>query len=1141
MAISDNKHGDLDLIKKEGEYYSLHCHSEYSYKDGLSKPDDIAKRSLELGNDAFCLTEHGNLASLIQGFKAQSKHKIQFIPGMEIYLIPESKYWDFNKKKRIEDGEEIEDIAVRYHHLTLIAKNQNGLQNLIKIYNRKEMHYGNECISRDTLFEYGDDLIVLSGCIAGETIYFIRNNMNDKAKEILQLYKDRFNDDFYIEIQYHGLDLGNNSISELEVYNTLVTLSRELDIKMVPTTDSHYTYKNEVGHHNLYKCMHYDGKDKDKFKYNFETQSFKSVFNGDGYHIMSAEEIKEQISSITSLSKENINDIVKNTIEIRNKCEVCYFPEAMPLQDKSKELRELVEKGFQELRAGTEYEKESKERYEFELSVIEKLGFTEYFINVRDIVNRAKQLNILPGPARGSAAGSEVCYLIHITKVDPLKFGLMFERFLNPSRFNYPDIDLDFQSDKNGLLGKELVIDSLGKDKFKFYGHILNESRSSTIILFKSLARLFKISPFEANKVTTDEESKTKYLIEKEYTNWLPGHLEKLGIPFTEEWREFEKYIDFCYIYGGQSHGDKSEGVLWNTAIHASGVIFYPTNNLDVLPKNDDGIIYKGHDLEEMGYIKYDILSVDGLNIVNEFMNKIEKDTGKPFDWQDTFDKKTWDVFKEADTDFVFQFSSPGMKRLLKNVKPGNVSDLAELNALYRPGAIGAGILDRYIKNEYEPYELVVGNFLKKYFGEEHSNAMIFQEDIMKIVEKMAGFSLAEADMVRRAMQRKEPETLARYKGQFLENFNKEEWAPDYDEDVDGPLAEQIWNSIEEFAAYTFNKSHSVAYGLIAYWTAYIFKHYKNDMLKYLLDSGKNKQEVIKYLSKDHKIIYPSLETQNKDYIVTDDEVFLPTIIDYDPNENFAHYILNLDTDKNKMIKKQGIFDNICIDRKGLVNLGKAIPKKKKELLNEIYLENLKTNNINEFIEKLSVLDVLDYERGKGHLLLKVHKARSDEEIELRTSLDEETLFHNAQEDIRTFGLPRDIYADQAPEINFDNVVTRVEDYYSDNIEDNPALTKDWLLKKYIEADKTINAISSREYNVICTDKKITGNYGSAEIAFNNDVMFLGIKNKKATEMFKTFKKNTPVTIKLKPNFFINKDNEIDYRLNIVDAWEREF
>lgn len=1099
-------------------YLNIHAHSVYSQRDAISEPIDIARINKEFGNDAFCITDHGHLGGWIEGYKAADKLDMQFIPGCEFYMIPDRpEFWTLNKK---DDSIETVENTARYFHFIAIAKNQDGVKSLVTLYNTAKEHYGKPCISKENLFKYSSGLIVTNACASGEPLFYLRNGYDDLAEQWIVDMKKHFGDDFYVEIQYHNLTF----MDEIGCYNKLVGFAKKHNVKIIPTTDSHFNKKEDVLYHNIYKDIFKEG-----YEYNFSEGKFDPAFNGDGYYIKNEDEIRESISNFPFLSKEDIDDMVSNTQEIRNKCEKTHFPKALPLVDKSEELQKLVEEGFKKKRLGTDLEQVSRDRIAFEMKTIKDMGFTEYFVNVRDILRRASMLNIIAGPARGSSAGSEVCYLIDIVAIDPIKNGLMFERFLNPFRFNYPDIDMDIQSQTNrpGYSGKDILIESLSKDRFPFSGQILNDIRASTLILFKQLARAFKLNFQEVNRITTDSEVAQTYIVEDEYTGWLPDQMAKLGISWNSSWEEFEKYIQFCYDCGGSAHGDKAKGVIYNSSVHASGVILYPYNDPNILPKNSQGITYRGHALEEMGFIKYDILGLNTLDPLAYFIPKILKDTGKTeFDWEDTFDKDTWDVFKKADTDFVFQFGSSGMKRALKIKQPDNIHVLAELNAVYRPGCISSGIFEAYLKDDWTEDQKVVGDFLKQEFGEQHSMAMIFQEDIMKVVQKMAGFSLADADLVRRAVQRKEYDRMESYKEQFINGFDKAKY---------GNIAETVWDTINAFASYAFNKSHSVAYGCIAYWTAYVFCHYKNELFEWLLNHNQDKQKVISYLSKDHKIVFPTLKTNVTSYKVTDKELIIPAV--EISNQNTLQYLLSLTTDKKKMIVKYGVLDDFCVDRKGLRELFSAIPNKKIESLVDSYIDKIDYSSFDKMIKCLSALDVLDYEKNGGTYKISVKKQRSTAELTVYTTPNEEILFHNCQEDVRAFGIVRSKYVDDAPEVDVTQISERFESFKDDYDRD---LRR--TLKTIGDRDANLTKINNvnTTYRCVLTESKLTG-YPKVKLAFSNNIIEAGVsKYSGCISKIKAMKKNTPVEVRFNVDLYI-KDGEVSSSLKVVDISERKY
>lgn len=1102
-------------------YLSFHCHSVYSKQDAVPEPLEIAKKNKELGNDAFVITDHGDLGGWIKAYQAAQQTGLQFIPGCEMYLQPDNpKFWLHNK---LHSDIETDEKATKYFHLVAVAKNQQGVKSLIALYNTHKDYYGKPLITKENLFKYHDGLVVLTSCVSGEPLYYLNIGEEEKARQSLLSFKNVFGEDVYCEVQHHNLDA--KRFNEYDLYKKLVELARELNIPLIATNDSHYVNKEDRIAHNIYKCI-----TKDNYRVDPVTFQFDNGFDGEGYHIKTEEEVRESLLPYDFLTKEELDSCVNNTQVLRHKCEVTHFPQAIPLSNKMEELRALVEKGFLEKRKGTPLEEESRKRLEYELNVIDNMHFSEYFINVYNILARARELGLLVGPARGSAGGSEICYLLNIVKIDPLKNKLIFERFLNPARASMPDIDCDIQSTSpvEGYdNGKDLLIESLSKDKFPFAGQIVNEMRYSTLTLFKKVASCFGLNFAEVNRVTTDDEIASVYLQEDVYTGWIPTQLAKLKISYTPKWEAFTKMVPFCYRYGGNEKGDHAHGLLYTNSIHASGVIFYPYNDKNVLPKSKQGVIYRGHDLEAMGYIKYDLLGLESLDPINHFIPIIEKDLGKKFQWEEnTNDPKVWAVFQRADTDFVFQFASNGMKRALKTVRPTNISQLAELNALYRPGPINAGIFERYLKNTFTEDEKVVGKFLKEEFGEQHSDAMIFQEDILKIVQKMAGFSLSEADLVRRAIQRKEADKMASYKKKFIEGFDKEKY---------GNIAEDVWTAIDAFAAYCFNKSHAVAYGTIAYWTAYLVAYHKNEYLSYLLNIDVHKKEIISYLCRNSvRIIFPTVETQNTEFVLPEDKnvLLLPTASP--THEKPVQYLLNLTSLKKQMIIKRGLFDNFCPDRQGLRALFSELDKKKIKDLDPNYKELLEEcTTFDETLNILSSLNLLDYEPEGNIYKIDIIKPRSKKKITIDTNIhSHNNVTFNSREDIRSYGMVRGEYADKLWDYPFDDEILKNN---LSLIELPQVATKNcgnFIFRKIVANDPNYKMVSSNfGYTKSCIfqDAKRTKNSSTrVRFIFADDAIDIYIKQGQhdLLRVIKALEKNSPVDVTLALNVYVYLQNK---------------
>ena len=632
------------------------------------------------------------------------------------------------------------------------------------------------------------------------------------------------------------------------------------------------------------------------------------------------------------------------------------------------------------------------------------------------------------------------------------------------------------------MIGKDYLLQSLD-DLYPFKGQILNDMHSTVLVLFKQVAKVYGLPSLDVTKITKDARVKTELLTQSEYTGWLKSEVESHNIKWSNKWVEFEKELDFCYKYGGS---DDEDGIIYNQSKHASGVILYPSKDQYVLPRANGQIPYCGHALEGKGFIKYDCLSVESLDSISHFIPEIEKKTGKSFNWDDTNDPKVWEVFKRGDTDLVFQFSSDGMKRILKAKKPDTIEKLAELNALYRPAAISSGILERYLNNDYTDEEKVIGKFLKKEFGEDHAISMIYQEDIIRIVQGMTKFSATEADNIRRCVTKKKFKELEGYKDQFIRDFRRDEF---------GDIAEYVWNAIEEFCSYTFNKSHAVSYSMTAYWQAYIYTYWPNEYMSFFLNTGKNSAQALTCLIEHGlKVKYPNWEHTGTEFYVEDNTIYLPlkskpdeNIKDEQPSlffaptpvdGNFASQIMfRASTANNNNIMKCGILDTFCKDRKALRDLSKELSKKSvAKNVGQSVLNSIQTNDFEEFLEQLQSACLIKDVETEQYTDGKVYKFKL---IGAKTCKDftvNDTLIYNqmtnATEDIRAFGLVRPAYVSECPCGN-ENVVSACnEDMFArlqtiaDNITnaaeiDNP----DLYLQN--EQKKVLTNLVSKYYSVV--------------------------------------------------------------------------
>ena len=765
---------------------SLHLHSEYSSKDALSKVKDIAKRHKELGEEAFCITDHGVITSFPEAFKVAKEMDMKFIPGSEFYLTPPTdfdlkekglKLAEANRILRLKGSseEEIEEATKiknfwdnrdckKNFHITVLANSQDGLENLFRIYSEGNLYYKHR-ITTESLFNHSEGIVVLSGCFGSELAFYVKSKQLDRAHELIEKYKAAFPGRYYIEIQYHQLEQFEKEaklgyLNEFDTYQQMMKLAKEHDVPMVVTNDSHYVYKEDQKLHDIYKAMCYH-KTEDQ-------QSGDMGFSGSGYHIMTAEELKKLFMSVNYCSEEDFDEMVNNAVKIEKS--VAWgidIPRMKPFADKSKELRALVEAGWEKIRKGTEFAEQSKAQYEFELKVIQDMKFTNYFTNVKLIIDEAYKCNVLVGPGRGSGAGSEVNYLLGITKVDPIKYGLMFERFLNPSRHEMPDIDIDFESIAPGtdMRGPDLVVKSLAdKGYFKFNGRIANIATASTLQLFKKLATYFGIPAAFQNKYTTGVNKELLDMDDKPSYHEFKESVVSIGGTWSDAWEKVYNYLDVCY---------RLDGIVFGSSIHASGVIM--TEEESNLPMDTFGVLaFNGRALEEYGYVKYDLLAIDTLNPIHELY-------GLDIDWEDNIDPEIWKTMSEADTDYVFQLGGSVPKNMMYKAGVNNIDEISEVSSINRPGPLGSGLNEKWIdiKNgtyTYEsPEEEALAKLFLEIFGENHSGLMVYQEDIMKLVVAECGFTNSESDTLRKSIGKKKMDLLMGFKEKFVNGWQHKE------------------------------------------------------------------------------------------------------------------------------------------------------------------------------------------------------------------------------------------------------------------------------------------------------------------------------------------------------------------------------
>lgn len=778
-----------------GDFVHLHNHSHYSLQDGACTIDDLINSTLENKMHALALTDHGVMFGISEFYRKAKKAGIKPIVGMEAYIAMETSRF---KKGSDEGGRR---KSKHYNHLVLLAKNKTGYKNLIKLstIGHTEGFYYKPRIDLDILREMSEGLICTTACPAGPVSVHLINDDYQKAKETTLKLKEIFDEDLYLEIQNHNIDV------EKPILEGMPKLSKELGIKLIATNDIHYIKKEHAVAHNVLLLL----SDKTG-KYDYQTLRYRT----DQVYFKSVDEMK-------SLFK-NYNGAIENTLEIEEKInlnldfEKFHYPLfPIPKDSGAENLDQYFEllakdglhKRFDKIN------KDIEDRFNYEVKIIQDMGYSGYFLITQDFINAAKSRGIPVGPGRGSAAGSLVAYALGITNVNPLDYDLLFERFLNPARKSMPDIDVDFADDQRGE-----VIDYV-KEKYgeNSVCQIITFNRLSSKAVLRDVARVLQIPIPTVDKITKFIPSKfgrvytiDQALKEVPELKWV----KESDDPKIKELIQYAKIL---------------EGMNRNASKHAAGVVITPGDVSNYVPLatygNDGDIVtqYNMKELDNAGLLKMDFLGLRTLTIIRDTLSLVKKtrDIDVDLDSIPLDDEKTYKLFSKGQTTAVFQFESGPMREYLKKLRPTSIKDLAAMNALYRPGPmdfIDDFIARKHGRKKIEYLHKILEPILKETYG-----IIVYQEQVIQIANKVAGMSLAEADILRRAMGKKDPAAMKEQKQKFVEGAVKN--------NLSKKIAEEIFEAIDKFANYGFNKSHAVAYSIVAYQTAYLKAHYLPEFL----------------------------------------------------------------------------------------------------------------------------------------------------------------------------------------------------------------------------------------------------------------------------------------------------------------------
>ncbi len=780
------------------EFIHLHVHTQYSILDGASSISGLIHKAKEDGMNAVAITDHGNMFGVKEFHNLARRNGLKPIIGCEVYVAKNSRFDRTEKEDRSGD------------HLILLAKNSIGYHNLIKLvsYAWIDGHYYKPRIDKELLQKFHEGIIASSACLGGEIPQAILNEGEEKARELVLEYKEMFGEDFYLELQRHKT---GNPDTDQDVYErqeqvnkVLVKFSRELDIPVIATNDVHFINEEDAEAHDRLICLNTATEIDDPSRLRYTKQEFFKT--------------REEMNLLYS----DIPEALENTQRVADKIEnyklnqepvMPDFPLPEGFSDEDEYLKHLTYEGAK-FRYG-EISYSLRERIEFELSVIKKMGYPGYFLIVQDFLNEARRMDVSIGPGRGSAAGSVVAYCTRITDIDPLKYNLLFERFLNPDRISMPDIDIDFDED-----GRELVL----KYVVKKYGM----KRVAQIITFGTMAAKMAIRDVaRVQKLPLPEADRLAKLVP-----------ERPGITLSQAYREVRDLQDAKktgskLVADTLKFAETLEGSVRHTGIHACGVIISRDDLIEHIPictsKDSDFFVtqYDGNHVEDVGMLKMDFLGLKTLSIIKDAVDnihdskKIELDINNlPLD-----DTKTYELYSRGETTGLFQFESQGMKKYLKELKPNRFEDLIAMNALYRPGPMEhiPSFINRKHGKEKIDYELpMMDQYLEDTYG-----ITVYQEQVMQLSRAMGGFTRGEADSLRKAMGKKQKRVMDEMKEKFINGCLKN--------GHEMSLVEKIWQDWEAFAQYAFNKSHSTCYAYLSYQTAYLKAHYPAEFMAAVL------------------------------------------------------------------------------------------------------------------------------------------------------------------------------------------------------------------------------------------------------------------------------------------------------------------
>lgn len=960
------------MVDVNQEYVPLHLHTEYSLLDGAIRIGDLVKFCAENNMPGVAVTDHGVMYGAMDLYidadknNSKEREKAEQDPNYKPKLVNPIVGCEFY----VHDG----DISERNpshnprYHLVLLVKNNQGYKNIVKLASKAHIEgfYMKPRINWELLEQYHEGLICSSACLGGEVLQNLLKGDYEKAKATAKRFKDLFGEDYYIELQDHGLE------EQKRTNPDLIRIAKELDIKMIITNDSHYLKKEDADWHDTLLCMQTKSSKSDTNRFHFPNNEF---------YVKTVSELRD---SFKWLDSETFDECIKNTVEISKKCHITVEWKA-PLPDfpvpegftTDTYLEKLVYQGIRRKYHQEEIDPKLQERAKYELGVIEQMGFSAYFLITWDFIHYAKTHDIPVGPGRGSAAGSLVAYALDITDLDPIEHNLLFERFLNPERFSMPDIDTDFCIEKRGKV-IDYVVEKYGADKVC---QIITFNTLAARNAMKSVARVFDI-PYARSKQLSDLISGDPGA---KISDSLQDGMELKTLYDSDP--EVKRLVDTALHV---------EGLKNATGMHAAGVIisYKPLDEIVPVQHGKDGVVvtqYHREILEKMKLLKMDFLGLRNLTMISKTVKLIKKcqDIDLDINHIPLDDKPTYDMLIRGETVGVFQLESQGMTNLVKKLQPDVFEDLGALVALFRPGPLGSGMVDVFVDRKHGRQEITyphprLEKVLKDTYG-----TMVYQEQIMQIFQEMADYSLGQADMVRRMMGHKDPAAMAAQEDKLIEGSAKY--------GMKAEDAKTLFEQIQNFASYCFNRAHSSAYAFVAYQTAFLKCHYPVEYLSSLLSSVAGDQEktqayIEEALKYRIKVLPPDINKSYLEYAPDGKNIRFGLASIKQVGEGVIEEIIK-EREANGDFKS--IYDFIkrvdvkCANKRALEGLIKAgafstIEKSRKQLM-----ENL------EYITSTASKEAKEKESGQGSLFdmlgdtasvedAKFHLSGSDEEYDAR-------------------------------------------------------------------------------------------------------------------------------------------------------------